>query len=413
MHTKPLNYRAFQLEQLLEITRQLSAMLELEPLLQSIIKITTELTDSQEASILLFEPENNQLRFVAALWFKHELMGQLTVPLEGSIVGEAFRTRKPVRVENVQSDPRHYRLVDEASDFQTRSMLAVPMIFKGEPTGVLTAVNKLGNQTYTTDDVMFMEVLAAQAAIAINNATLLEETRQAYAELAELDRMKTDFIAITSHELRTPLGIILGHASFLKPVVDEEIFPQIEAIERGALRLKDIVEDLSKVKDFQSGDFDVSHRAVDICQVVKEVATTFAPQAKAKRVKLSTKLPEGKLIVEGDEEKIASALGHIVKNAVTFTDSGDAIEINAEKLPEYVIINVIDSGIGIPKKDIDRIFERFYQIEAHMTRRHGGMGLGLSVAKIMVESHGGRITVESVESKGSKFSILLPITQHS
>ena len=114
-------------------------------------------------------------------------------------------------------------------------------------------------------------------------------------------------------------------------------------------------------------------------------------------------------MIEGEAGKIEVALSHLVRNAIMFTDRGGHIFVTAEAVPGYVRVSVVDDGIGIPEQDLTRIFDRFYQVESHLTRKHGGMGLGLSVAKAMIEMHGGRLWAESVEGKGSRFTILLPV----
>jgi signal transduction histidine kinase len=128
-----------------------------------------------------------------------------------------------------------------------------------------------------------------------------------------------------------------------------------------------------------------------------------------KDLHLKVEVKEPNLSVECDPEKIGIALRNLVQNAVTFTEPGGHILIRAEAVPGHVKISVIDDGIGIPAKDLPHIFERFYQVESHLTRRHGGLGLGLSIAKAMIEMHGGQIWVESVEGKGSNFTFLLPV----
>ncbi len=115
------------------------------------------------------------------------------------------------------------------------------------------------------------------------------------------------------------------------------------------------------------------------------------------------------LEVEGDASKIAIVLGNLVRNAITFTDPGGHIFVVTEWVTGHVKVSVIDDGVGIPAKDLPHIFERFYQVESHLTRKHGGMGLGLAVVKVMVEMHGGRIWAESVEGQGSNFTFLLPL----
>jgi len=135
---------------------------------------------------------------------------------------------------------------------------------------------------------------------------------------------------------------------------------------------------------------------------------SFMQEAEEKHIALHADTGQGDLLVEGDASKISMALSNVVKNALDFTNPGGHVVIKAEQIPGYVKISVIDDGIGIPAKDLPHIFDRFYQVESHLTRKHGGMGLGLSVAKAMIELHGGRISAESMEGKGSNFSMILP-----
>ena len=405
---EPLSTRIRDLERLLEVSRDLSAMLEPEPLLQSIVEVAAELTRSQEASILLYEEEEDQLVFVAMPWFKRDVMRGISVPLDNSIAGQAFMHSKPILVRDAQSDPRLFKMVDKAAGFKTESLLAMPMVFQGKATGVLSAVNKLGGLNYSEEDVRVLETLASQAAIALKNASLLKDSQDAYEELAELDRMKSDFVAITSHELRTPLGLILGHATFLSEMITDDMKPQLDVIVRAALRLKEIVDDLSKVNNFQTGQSRMRRRDINMNALVEDIVSIYADMAAGKNIKLRISLPKLPRQVVGDVEKIGIAMGHLIKNALTFTDERGNVSVVVEAVPGFIKISIMDDGVGIPEKDLERIFERFFQVEGHMTRKHGGMGLGLSVAQMMVEVHGGRIGVESEEGKGSTFSILLP-----
>ncbi len=400
--------RIEQLERLIEVSRNLSALLELEPLLQTIVAEAAELTHSQEASILLHNEEKQHLYFVAAPWHKRERMREVQVPLKGSIAGQVYQLGEPVLVADAQNDPRHFADVDLYTEFETHSVLAVPMVFQGQRMGVLTAVNKQSGGQFDADDVYVLDTLALQAAIAIHNANLLKQTQEAVDELNELDRMKRDFIAITSHELRTPLGLILGHATFLNEMVPEDLKSQMDVIVRSSIRLKEIVEDLTKVNNFQTGQARVRWQPINLNQLLQELVRSFKDEADKKKLTLKLTLPDEQLMVEGDGEKIGIAIIHLIRNALMFTDEG-GVEISALRLPGHLQVSVRDTGLGIPEEDIARIFERFYQVEDHMTRRHGGMGLGLSVAKMMVEMHNGRISVNSVVGKGSTFNVVFPI----
>ena len=405
---EPLSTRIRELELLLEVSRNLSAMLEPEPLLQSIVDVAAEVTRSQEASILLYEEDEDRLEFVAMPWFKRDVMRGISVPLDNSIAGQAFMNSKPILVRDAQSDPRLFKMVDKAAGFNTDSLLTVPMIFQGKTTGVLSAVNKLGGINYSEADVRVLETLASQAAIALKNASLLKDSQDAYEELEELDRMKSDFVAITSHELRTPLGLILGHATYLSELISDDIKPQLDVIVRAAMSLKEIVDDLAKVNNFQTGQSRLRRRKININVLVEDIISIYADMAAEKNIKIKKSLPKQSEQIFGDAEKMGIALGHLIKNALTFCGEDGNVSVVVEAVPGYVKISIIDDGVGIPEKDLERIFERFFQVEGHMTRKPVGMGLGLSVAQMMVEIHGGRIGVESELGVGSTFSILLP-----
>jgi signal transduction histidine kinase len=401
-----------RLERLLEISRNLSSTLDLQELLQMIVDRACELTLSEAASILLHDPATGELRFEAAPGFQRDTLSEVSVPLDSSIAGWIFKNCRPMVIQDALNDPRIYREVDRKIDFQTRSILGVPLIIKDEPIGVLEAVNKREQRNYTEDDLAILETLASQAAIAIVNARLLQDLQIANEDLRRLDRMKSDFIAIASHELRTPLGLILGHSTFLKEQIGDKFDDQMEVIIRSAMRLKTIIEDMATIAHRDEGQSKVRRAPFSMSQVIEDVVGRFKEAAEKKNIALSFDIPEATaLVIDGDREKIDVALANLVQNAVLFTDPEGQVGVKAEEASGYVKVFVVDTGIGIPDKDIDRVFDRFYQVESHLTRKHGGMGLGLSIAKSMVEMHHGQIWCESKEGVGSLFCFMLPIDE--
>ncbi len=399
-------------DRLLEVSRVLSSTLELRPLLQSIIDVACELTDSEAASILLYDEAAQELRFEAAPGDQHERLKDLSVPLDTSAAGWIYQNAMPLVIHNAEQDKRVYRKVDEELGFRTSSLLGVPLLVEKQPIGVIEAVNKRSGARFSEDDLAVLETLAAQAGIAIANARLLGKLKDANAELMRLDNMKSDFIAIASHELRTPLGLILGHATFLKDFVPDDYKEQVEVIVRSALRLKDIIEDMSTIAHQEQGKAKVRMRQFSMADLVIEVVERFGPDAERKGLNLSFDIPRGQdLVVEGDRDKLDLALTNLVRNAVNFTEQGGQVGVKAEESGEYVQVFVVDTGIGIPEDEVERVFERFYQVESHLTRKHGGMGLGLSIAKAMVEMHEGQIWCESRQDVGSLFSFMLPASQ--
>jgi signal transduction histidine kinase len=285
----------------------------------------------------------------------------------------------------------------------------VPINYRGQVLGVLETINKSGGLDYNGDDATILETLASLLALSFENASLEEIIGKIKEEAARLDKMKTDFIAITSHELRTPLGLIIGHSTFLREIVDNEHHDQMDTIIRNAMRLKEIIENMTSVDNAQAGTAVVRSHDVSIKKVIIDVVENMRIEANHKKISLRTELGESELMLEGDAEKIGMAILNLVRNAVMFTNEAGHILVTAKEVAGHIHISVIDDGIGIPAKDVPHIFDRFYQVESHLTRKHGGMGLGLSVAKMMIEMHGGSITAQSIPGKGSNFTIILPV----
>lgn len=397
-----------RLQRLLDLTRALGTASAPESYLQTLMSAARDLTDSAQASLLEFNEADGSLHFVAAPSEFRDALRGTQVPVDGSAAGRVYRDGEPLQIQDLKADARYFSALDFALAFETRSLLAVPLLVRGKPIGVLEAVNKR-KAHYTEEDVTILVTLAALAAAAWHAAGLQRRADASFSELTDLDRLKNDFIAITSHELRTPLGVILGHATFLRELMDEQYQEQVDVIIKNASRLKEIIESLGDMDSHETGGSRLHAGAVSMTQVIQDVVAAFSDMASSRNITLKARLGGEALNVEGDESKISVALSNLVKNAIMFTDDGGHVLILGQSLPGYVKVSVVDDGIGIPAEDLPRIFERFYQVESHLTRRHGGMGLGLSVAKVMIDMHAGRIWAESSVGGGSTFSFLLPL----
>lgn len=401
-----------KLEKLVESSRILSSTLDVMELLEALTAIASDLTSSESASILLYNKKTLELRFEVLHGKLNEKARQLRVPVEGSVAGWVINNQRPLIIQDAASDARVFREVDKKLNFQTSSLIAVPLLRNNKIIGVLEAVNKKSNSNYTEDDITILEMLAAQAAIAIENAQLVEQLRLANSQLVHHDKVKSDFIAIASHELRTPLGLILGHTTFLKELVPTQHQEQIDVIIRSAMRLKAIIEDLSTMAHKETGQARIRPSSFSMSQLVREVAQSFQEKAAEKNIELGFDVPaDTPLNLEADKDKITIVLTNIIRNALSFTDSGGQIGVKVESDSGFVKVYVVDTGIGIPEDELDRVFNRFYQVESHLTRRHGGMGLGLSIAQAMVELHQGKIWVESKVGMGSLFCFMLPVSK--
>ena len=398
-----------KLERLFEISRLLSQAQDMDTLLNIVIQAAINLTDSSYSSILLYEQETNTLKFAACQSDHHQRLHQLRIPVERSLSGWVYKKGESARVQDAWSDPRIFGGPENEFGFPAQTALIVPLVYRGEPIGILETIQKRTNTPFSLGDLALLESLAFQVAASILGYLLYDEIKRAYDEVQALEKLKSNFIAIASHELRTPLGLILGHATFINDSIqDPEIKGQLDVVIRSANRLKAIIEDLSNVNSYQSGIARLKHRSISINQLIAKVTAAFQVTAEEKRIRLSTHVPKDELVLEADEEKVTIALNNLIKNAITFTDLGGRVWVSAEKLAGYIQVSVADNGIGIPASDLPHVFDRFFQVQSHLTRRHGGMGLGLSVAKAMIELHKGQIWVESEVGKGSKFSFLLP-----
>ncbi len=401
-----LEGRVQQLECFFQVSEHFRKAEDVETILHATTNSAVELTDSQAGFILL--PKGGQLEVVAtsAAW---PLKGD-GLSINDSFSGWVFRHSHSKKWTKIQNGHKHLRTSGQTLGFETHNVLAVPLTFKGETLGVLEVINKSREIDFTDEDQFVLEFLALLAAMAIRSEKPSQNAQRVENELIEIDRLKTNFIAIASHEFRTPLGLIMGHAAYLNDIIDDtEYKEQVNVIIQSAERLKKVIEDLGKLESVQSGQLQLKTQNLDLHELIQEVMTIYEPTALTKQLSLMLEFTDDSIKIFGEQEKIKTALGHIIDNAIAFTSPGGFIRITTEQVPGYAKVAVTDNGIGIPAKDLKHVFENFFQVEDHLTRHHGGMGLGLAVAKAMITSHGGLIWVESREGQGSTVSFLLPL----
>jgi len=400
--------RMQRLERMLEISRELTSTVALEPLLRQIVAMAAELTDSEKGSILLLDIRTGELRFRTASGDESRRLADIPVPIEGSIAGAVLTSGEPLIVPDAQADPRHYGEVGQQIDSETLSLLAGPLQIKDRRIGVLEAVNKRGDQEFSQEDVDTLMTLAAQAAVAIENARLVEALRDAYERLGELDRLKSDVITIASHELRTPLSLILLYAAVLREKLGDEAGAQLDAVLRAVMRLKHIIETMLNLSFLETGEMEMVPTRFDMRTTVREACEDYESLAETNGLVLRVVLPDERAPIQADREKVRVILDNLISNAVKFTPHGGQVQVALCCRGDEVEVSVADSGIGIAPHELERVFDRFYQVEDHMTRRHGGMGLGLSIVKGLVELHGGRVWAESAPGRGSRVVVVLP-----
>lgn len=405
-----LERRVQILTRLAEISTALNSTFKLKQLLSTLMDAAVEIADSEAASVLLWDANLNELRFAATSTDEGggaQIIGKV-VPMDGSIAGRVMREDRIVIVDSTRQTG-HYDKIDKAIAFQTRSVIGVPMRAKDRVIGVLEAVNKR-TLPWTSDDERYLSILAAQAAVAIENTQLISALQKANDELSQLDKLKGDFIAIASHELRTPLGIILGYASFLQESGDPQVNELAGKVIGSATQLRRIIEDLTNLQYFEVGTSSLDREDVLLTEFLRLTLQEIRPLAEARGHKLLVRTPQAPIHLNIDRLRLGMALGNVLNNAVRFTPDGGKITVEAENHGRELWIRVRDTGIGIPAGELERIFERFVQLEDHMTRQNGGLGIGLSIARSMVQAHGGRLWAASTGvNQGATFTIALPL----
>jgi len=275
------------------------------------------------------------------------------------------------------------------------------------PVGVLEALNKKGGGDFSIQDFETLSILADIAGVAVEQARLFNELQQANAELNELDQLKTDFIAIASHELRTPLSVILGYVSFLRDEAGPEMTAQFDNVLQAAVHLRALIQDMLNLRYVDAGTAALTRQKVDLVSLVQEMNLERDETAVAKNQTVHVTLPDQELLVLVDQDMMEVIIGNLLNNAVKFSPKDGRIEVKVQRQGREAWFRIKDNGVGIPEDQLERIFKRFYQVESPLRRQHEGMGLGLSIAKELVELHGGRIWAESSNREGSEFIIAL------
>lgn len=288
-----------------------------------------------------------------------------------------------------------WRVVDGTSE---RWILGKARVFR-DPARRVTGVQ--GVVQDVTDEWRTRQTLRDEAEI-------LDRARE---EAETANRLKDDFLATVSHELRTPLNAILGWARLLrsgKPGLD--LTRGLETIERNARSQSQIIEDLLDMSRISSGKLSLDIQRVDLAATLANAVMAMRPAAVAKRIRISMRTGQGPVIVAGDPMRLDQIFGNLLTNAVKFTPEGGTVEVGIDEGGDRVHATVADSGEGISAEALPHIFDRFKQVDSSTTRVHGGLGLGLSIARHLVEMQGGSIGARSDgEGRGAVFTVTLPL----
>ena len=301
-------------------------------------------------------------------------------------------------------DEEHLRLLRALG---LKSYLCVPMKARGRVLGVITFVSSESGRPYTRLDLALAEELAARAAVAVENSRL-------YAELRDADRRKDEFLATLAHELRNPLAPIRNALAILKmPVADQGVVERSRAMmERQVQHLVRLVDDLLDVSRVMRGRIELRKERLDLATVIGLAVETAQPVIQAQGQELTVTIPPSPIAVEADPVRLTQVVGNLLTNAAKYTPRKGQIRLAAESDGEWAVIRVSDTGIGLEPEMLARVFDLFVQVDNSVARSQGGLGIGLTLARSLVEMHGGHISARSAGvGKGSEFTVRLPLAR--
>jgi two-component system sensor histidine kinase ResE len=342
------------------------------------------------------------------------------MPLGEGPVSETIRSRQPHTISLEELMPQlqaRGRGVQVGDERRPLSALYVPMIAGDQVIGVIQMQHYEAG-AFREADMLLLSTLASQAAVAIINARLYAQEQEradaltlALEKQKELDRLQAEFLQNISHELRTPLGIVHGYAELLDSGDLGELKPEhkeaVSIINRRIKMMRKIIEDFTTI--LESETIEGQPEPVYLSFLVQLLLKDFQASAQQVDLTLNVQIAPDLPPILGHANQLQRVVDNLVTNALKFTPSGGTVTLQLWQQDKNVVLEVADTGIGVPQDQLDRIFERFYQVDGSTTRRYGGTGLGLALVKEIVKAHGGQVSVESVVGKGSTFQVQLPL----
>ncbi|MCW1969331.1 MAG: ATP-binding protein [Anaerolineae bacterium] len=390
--------RVRQRDYLLKITRAISAQLDIDEVLKLVLQSSVDMLSGQAGLVGLVESDG-QYRIRAYVGVAKALLDQLN-----PIMAEASNWR-----EGMTRMERRLATVVQEVGMGFLEVVGLPLHAGDEVLGNLYIMRVRGSG-FSANDREILRSFADQAAIAVHNAQIYARLEHERRRLTVADEMKSTFISAVSHELKTPVAIIKGYANTLANPSghwdEATVRESLKVIEEEADRLTDLIDNLLDASRAQSGAFKLSPVELDIDDLVVRVVKKFQTQTQGHA--LIADVDKNLPLVYADEARITQVLSNLISNAIKYSPNGGEIRVSDKLTDKEVIISVSDHGKGIAEADQPFVFDRFYRAQDSATQKQSGTGLGLYLAKVFIEAHGGRIWLESDGKTGSTFYFSLP-----
>ena len=420
-----------ELESVTQAARAVVSSLHSDQILTRIMQEVTTRLDAEAAALLLLDPVQQELEFAAVAGPRSASLKGIRLPVGQGVVGWVAEHGQPLLVPDVTRDRRFLSGLDRKTGTVTRSILCVPLRVRDRLIGVVEVINKKRGR-FSSADQRLLESLATFAAVAIENARLYAESnrqiqqatlyahdlREAYVRERQqreaLDRLRHSFLNVVGHELKTPLTVILQGLEALKNPqrgpLNAEQTEIVEMLDRQSSYLSRLIEGLINFATFSARQGTMQFREVAFDAVLDDALMLSRFKAERKKITLEDRRQKPLPTLSVDQERMSEAIAHLIDNAIKFSPQGSPVVVQTEADEEEVRVQVIDQGCGISPDQMDSIWDSFTQMNTSLERGLEGLGLGLAIARYIVEAHNGTITAESELGKGSTFTLRLPRT---
>jgi K+-sensing histidine kinase KdpD len=407
-----------ELDALTEVAKALTLPLDLPALLAAVMEKLTNVLEPAEAGVLmLWNEASGQLEAQAAFGFNLAALRQMSLRPGESITGKVYEAGQAhlmstaAEVAEAMADlrPANRAALDQASPAAPHSAIAAPLRVSGRRLGVLVLESLRRPAAFSSDDLAFVQTLADLIALAIDRAQGLDAAA-AIREARQADRLRSEVMATLSHELRTPLTSIKGYSTAL--LLEEATWSeekQVEFLRRIDEECDNLQAMIGEVLDsalIDAGQLTIEYQPVRLPRLAQEVAEDM--QRRTDRHQLVVDFPAAFPIVDADPRRIRQVLLNILDNAIKYSPAGGLVLMRGEVRPAEVVISVADQGVGISPDNLVPLFEKYFRVKSATGYHVAGTGLGLPVARAIVEAHGGRIWAESTLKQGTTLCFSLP-----
>ncbi|MBW1997430.1 MAG: GAF domain-containing protein [Deltaproteobacteria bacterium] len=403
-----------ELDTILKFSALINSSLNLEEVLDNAMKWAEEFMEAEASSVYELDEKNNELFVRHARGERKEEIKGIRLKVGEGIAGWVVQKGKPLAIQDVKKDERFSDKYDRITGFRTKSMICVPLMLRGKPTGALQVLNKNSKKPFNHADLELLNSMSQQIAVAIENARLYQRLQEKYANttrelrITQKKLIRTERLAAmvhlvqgVAHEIRNPIMTIGGFAYRIKKEVNDNYRLQkyVDIILEESARLEKLVREVREFTEVQTASLTLD----SLGPVVKEVLKVFRPLARSQKVKMSYGAARKIPLIEMDASQIEIALTNLVENALEAMPDGGHLGVRISKDKDYLVLAIQDNGCGISKEKLDAVYDPF------VTSKPRGAGLGLTMVHQIVLNHGGEINIESALNRGTEVTIRFPL----